>query len=100
MERGPAMIAMGSASHGESGRRHLRRVGGFESVKGEWLEGGQDPMLSPTMFLVEQGPHSTLAPHPPTERIPARCRGRRPFRRARRGRGTVHYAGAYTGTAR
>ncbi len=57
------MIVTGSAEHGQSRRRRLKLEDGFEYFKGEWLEAGQDPHLSPTMFLIEQGPHSKLAAH-------------------------------------
>ena len=57
------MIVTGSAKHGQSRRRKLRLEDGFEYFKGEWLEAGQDPHLSPTMFLIEQCPHSKLATH-------------------------------------
>lgn len=92
------MIVLGSQERGQSRRRHLRLEDGFEYFKGEWLESGQGPGLSPTVFLVEQGPHSRLATHFHRENE---------FQVVVHGGGklgphavqavTVHYAGAYTG---
>ena len=92
------MIVTGSAKHGQSRRRKLRLEDGFEYFKGEWLEAGQDPHLSPTMFLIEQCPHSKLATH---------FHRQNEFQVVVEGGGTfgahyvqaitVHYAGAYTG---
>lgn len=66
--------------------------------KGEWMESGQDPRLSPTVFLVEQPANTTLKTH---------FHGENQFQVFVRGSGsigretispmTVHYAGAYTG---
>jgi hypothetical protein len=92
------MISIGSASHGRARRRHLRLDDGFEYFKGEWLEAGQDPTLSPTMFLVEQGPHSKLAPHFHRENeFQLVVQGDGTFGSHRVAAVTVHYAGAYTG---
>ena len=92
------MIVTGSAEQGQSRRRKLRLEDGFEYFKGEWLESGHDPHLSPTMFLIEQGPHSKLATH---------FHRQNEFQVVVEGGGkfgshdtkaiTVHYAGAYTG---
>ena len=92
------MIVTGSREHWHTRRRHLRMDDGFEYFKGEWLEGGRDPELSPTMFLVEQGPHSTLAPHFHREnefQVVVQGGGR--FGAHEVQAVTVHYAGAYTG---
>ncbi|NYT61491.1 hypothetical protein H0A66_04045 [Alcaligenaceae bacterium] len=92
------MVITGSAQHGQSTRRKLKLDDGFEYFKSEWLESGQDPRLSPTMFLIEQGPHSTLRAH---------FHLQNEFQLVVQGDGkfgshsvqaiTVHYAGAYTG---
>jgi quercetin dioxygenase-like cupin family protein len=92
------MIVTGSREHGLSRRRHLRLDDGFEYFKGEWLESGRDPHLSPTMFLVEQGPHSRLAPHFHREnefQVVVQGGGR--FGAHDVQAVTVHYAGAFTG---
>lgn len=92
------MIVTGSQEHGLSRRRHMRLDDGFEYYKGEWLEAGQDPGLSPTMFLVEQGPHSTLAPHFHRENeFQVVVQGGGQFGAHKVQAITVHYAGAYTG---
>jgi hypothetical protein len=92
------MIVTGSREHGRTRRRHMRLDDGFEYYKGEWLEGGNDPLLSPTMFLVEQGPHSTLAPHFHRENeFQVVVQGGGHFGAHAVQAITVHYAGAYTG---
>jgi hypothetical protein len=92
------MIVTGSAEQGQGRRRQLRLADGFEYFKSEWLEAGQDPQLSPTMFLIEQSPHSRLGAH---------FHRQNEFQVVVEGGGlfgahavqalTVHYAGAYTG---
>ena len=92
------MILTASAAHGQERRRHLRLPDGFEYHKSEWMECGQDPVLSPTVFLVEQFPGARLVTH---------FHGQNQFQVFVDGSGTigphalgpvvVHYAGAYTG---
>ena len=92
------MIITASASLGQARRRHLRLPDGFEYYKSEWMECGQDPVLSPTVFLVEQVPGARLVTH---------FHGQNQFQVFVAGSGTigphalgpvvVHYAGAYTG---
>jgi hypothetical protein len=66
--------------------------------KGEWMEAGDDPELSPTVFLIEQPPNATLAPHFHRQNqfqlFVEGCGliGRHPLKSV-----TVHDAGAYTG---
>jgi len=92
------MIVVGSQEHALTRRRHLRLADGFEYFKGEWLEAGQDPQLSPTMFLVEQGPHSRLATHFHRENeFQVVVQGGGKFGAHDVQAVTVHYAGAYTG---
>jgi hypothetical protein len=92
------MIVTGSAEHGQSRRRKLRLDDGFEYFKGEWLEAGQDPQLSPTMFLIEQGPHSRLAAHFHRQNeFQVVVAGGGTFGAHQVQAITVHYAGAYTG---
>lgn len=91
------MIALGTAERGAVRRRFMRLNNGFEYHKGEWLE-SEPGTLSPTAFLVEQGPHSVLPTH---------FHVQNEFQVVVRGSGTfgrhpvrsigVHYAGAYTG---
>ena len=56
-------MRIGTAEHGRRRRRFLRLDNGFEYHKSEWLESPADDVPSPTAFLVEQGPGSTLPTH-------------------------------------
>jgi hypothetical protein len=70
----------------------------MQAHKGEWMESGEDPLLSPTIFLAEQPPRST---------VPSHFHRQNQFQLFVDGSGTigtskldvltVHYAGAYTG---
>lgn len=96
------MIAYGTRARAEATRRAipLRFDGAEPSVfhKSEWMDAGQDPHLSPTIFLVEQPPNSVA---------PAHFHRQNQFQLFIEGDGsigrhplaplTVHYAGAYTG---
>ena len=92
------MIALGSAARAQE-TRHLRTLdNGFSFHRSEWMDCGRDGAMSPTVFLVEQPPHSVLAPH---------FHGQNQFQVVKHGSGTlgphaigpgsVHYAGAFTG---
>lgn len=91
------MISFGIRSHSESRRRPLNLMEGV-FYKGEWMENGEDPLHSPTVFLAEQPPNCELAPH---------FHRQNQFQLFVEGEGTigqehiapvtVHYAGAYTG---
>lgn len=78
---------------------HLRNsTQARHAYKSEWLESGDDPVLSPTASLIEQPPHCTLESH---------FHRQNQFQVFVEGSGTigahaldtvlVHYAGAYTG---
>jgi len=54
------MIAIGTRAHGVTMRRQLPKMA-EHFYKSEWLEAGEDPVLSPTASLIEQPPHATLA---------------------------------------
>ena len=92
------MVALGSASLAQETRHQRVLDNGFSFHRSEWMQSGRGPGLSPTVFLVEQPPHSVLAPHFHT---------RNQFQVIRDGSGTlgphavgpgsVHYAGAFTG---
>ena len=90
------MISLGSHAHGQRKRRGIPILG-QTFFKAEWMESGEDPVLSPTVSLIEQPANTTLAAHfhrqnqfqlfvdggaslGPTSLAPV----------------TVHYAGAYT----
>lgn len=92
------MIATGTRAHGEMRRRFLQLPNGFCYHKGEWMETGEDPLLSPTMFLIEQ---------PAGKVLPTHWHRENQFQVVVGGGGTlgrheiapimVHYAGAYSG---
>lgn len=91
------MIVIGTASHAENRRRKID-VDGIEFYKGEWLETDQDPVLSPTMFLVEQPPNTVLDTHFHGEnQFQLFVKGGGSLGRDPIGPLTVHYAGAYSG---
>lgn len=92
------MIAFGLEASGLARRRYLTLEDGFGAHKSEWMESGQGPGLSPTVFLVEQPANSTLKTH---------FHRQNEFQVVVDGSGTlgphslrpytVHYAGAYSG---
>ena len=91
------MISIGTRDHGALRRRPID-VRGAQFHKSEWMESGDDPTLSPTVFLVEQPANTTLVPH---------FHRQNQFQLFVDGGGklgshqvetvTVHYAGAFTG---
>jgi hypothetical protein len=56
------MIAFGTRESGERRRRQLR-LERDPYYKAEWMETDEDPILSPTIFLIEQAPNSILPVH-------------------------------------
>ena len=92
------MIVHGTRAHGEARRRFLQLPSGFSYHKGEWLETGQSPALSPTMFLIEQPPNSVLPAHFHRENeFQVMVEGGGTIGRHQIGPIMVHYAGAFTG---
>jgi hypothetical protein len=91
------MIVVGTRDHGSRRRRPIP-VMQDTFHKSEWMESGDDPVLSPTVFLVEQPPGTVLVPHFHRQNQfqlfvdGAGSIGRHPL-----GPVTIHYAGAYTG---
>ena len=91
------MIIHGSAKRAQETRHNRTLANGFSFHRSEWMESGRDS-LSPTVFLVEQPPHSVLDPH---------FHAQNQFQVVKEGSGTlgphavgpgsVHYAGAFTG---
>jgi hypothetical protein len=91
------MIAIGRRSTSEQTRRSRVYPTGAVGAKSEWMMTGEDPKFSPTVFLYEQPPNQTLAPH---------FHHNNEFQIFIEGEGklgarkvtpvTVHYAGAYT----
>lgn len=92
------MIAYGKRALGEKTRRPLALGVDAPYYKSEWMSCGQDPWLSPTIFMVEQ---------PPGSQLPTHFHRQNEFQVVVRGSGSigthaiapisVHYAGAYTG---
>jgi hypothetical protein len=91
------MIVVGTREHGSQRRRAIPVMQDIFH-KSEWMESGDDPVLSPTVFLVEQPPDTVLVPHFHRQNqfqlfvAGGGSIGRHPL-----GPVTVHYAGAYTG---
>lgn len=56
------MIAYGLRECGAAKHRRLPLPGGSYG-KAEWMENGRDPKESPTVFLIEQPPNSTIPKH-------------------------------------
>lgn len=91
------MIAYGLRERGIANRRLLPMPGGSFG-KAEWMENGRDPDESPTVFMIEQPPDST---------IPKHFHRHNQFQLFVAGGGkigghaivpmTIHYAGAFTG---
>ena len=92
------MVLVGTQSLAHATRHRRVLPNGFSFHRSEWMDGGRNPVLSPTVFLVEQPPHAVLATH---------FHGQNQFQVVQHGSGTlgphaigpgsVHYAGAYTG---
>ena len=91
------MIATGTQSHAQARRRPIP-VGESVFYKGEWMESGEDPWLSPTVFLAEQPPLYTLETHFHRQnQFQLVVEGSATLGREALAPVTVHYAGAYTG---
>ena len=94
----PAVIAKGLESSRAMATRRALEFHGVEYHRSEWMFTGEDPELSPTIFMVEQPPNAIL---------PAHFHELNQFQLFVSGSGkigghflapvTVHYAGAYTG---
>ncbi|WP_156909420.1 hypothetical protein [Ottowia thiooxydans] len=88
----------GLRSRRDATHRQLTAGDGFTYCKSEWMESTRDPLLSPTVFLVEQPPGSCLRTH---------FHAQNEFQVVVQGSGTlgphalspglIHYATAYTG---
>jgi hypothetical protein len=92
------MIAFGDRDHAARRRRPVTSPDGAVFMKSEWMETGDDPHLSPTVFLIEQSPNTVAQVH---------FHRQNQFQLFVAGSGTigshaispltVHYASAYTG---
>ena len=93
------MIAHGCARLARETRHHRVLDNGFSFHRSEWMQAGHDPVLSPTVFLVEQPPGAELPPHFHTQnQFQVVKEGYGSLGRHTIGPGSVHYAGAYTGS--
>jgi hypothetical protein len=91
------MITLGTETHAHARRRAIP-VGESVFYKGEWMESGEDPGLSPTVFLAEQPPNYTLETHFHRQnQFQLVVDGSATLGREILAPVTVHYAGAYTG---
>ena len=92
------MIAFGCATLAGETRHHRVLENGFSFHRSEWMQSGRGPGLSPTVFLVEQPPHSVLAAHFHTQnQFQVVKHGSGTLGPHAVGPGSVHYAGAFTG---
>lgn len=90
------MIVFGTAAHGAGRRRQLPAMG-IHVHKGEWMESGDDPRLSPTISLIEQPPDTVLGVHFHRQnQFQVFVEGGGTLGPAALGPVTIHYAGAYT----
>ena len=73
-------------------------VEGDTYLKSDWMDSGDAPELSPTVFLVEQGANVSLRTHfHRNNQFQLFVRGGGAIGPHKLGALTVHYAGAYTG---
>jgi hypothetical protein len=90
------MIVVGTRANGELRRRPVP-VAADTFYKSEWMESGDDPKLSPTVFLVEQPPNTALMPHFHRQnQFQLFVGGGGTLGRKTLQPVTVHYAGAFT----
>jgi hypothetical protein len=91
------MIRLGTRANGELRRRTIP-VLDDSYFKAEWMESGVDPVLSPTVALIEQPPNSVLVPHFHRQnQFQLFVDGSGTIGAAELSPLTIHYAGAYTG---
>ncbi|VTU45853.1 hypothetical protein [Variovorax sp. PBL-E5] len=92
------MILIASSERARATRHARTLANGFSFHRSEWIEGGDDASLSPTVFLVEQPAGAVLAPHFHMQnqfQIVMAGHGRLGAHEV--AQGSVHYAGAFTG---
>jgi len=92
------MILIGSSERARATRHARTLPNGFSFHRSEWMEGGDDASLSPTVFLVEQPAGAVLAPHFHMQnqyQVVVAGHGRLGAHEV--AAGSVHYAGAFTG---
>jgi len=92
------MLSFGRRAKSEATRRNRKYPGGALGWKSEWMVNGDDPNLSPTVFLVEQPANETLPAHfHLNNQFQLFIEGSGRIGARKVGPVTVHYAGAYTG---
>lgn len=91
------MMVIGRRVKGEARRRPAPAMG-VVFHKGEWMESGDDPMLSPTVALIEQPPYFEFMPHFHRQnQFQVFVDGSGTLGRQTLAPVVVHYAGAFTG---
>lgn len=92
------MITAGRRSTSEATRRQRIYPGGQIAYKAEWMETGDDPRSSPTVFLYEQPADTTLSAHfHHNNQFQVFIEGEGKIGPRKVAPVVVHYAGAYTG---
>jgi hypothetical protein len=91
------MIALGRKSLADARRRPVQVIEDT-FYKSEWMESGESPVLSPTVYLAEQPPHCELLTHFHRQnQFQLFVEGTGTLGRDAIGPVAIHYAGAYTG---
>ena len=91
------MMVIGSRVQGEARRRQAPAMG-VVFHKGEWMESGDDPLLSPTVALIEQPSDFEFMPHFHRQnQFQVFVDGSGSLGRQTLAPVVVHYAGAFTG---
>lgn len=92
------MIAAGRRSTSEATRRQRVYPGGQIAYKAEWMQTGEDPDFSPTVFLYEQPGDTSLSAHfHHNNQFQIFIEGEGRIGPRKIAPVVVHYAGAYTG---
>ncbi|WP_028602940.1 hypothetical protein [Ottowia thiooxydans] len=92
------MIYKGTAERARQTRRRLQITGMKPYHKSEWMDTGRDGQSSPTVFLVEMDPDSTVNPHfHRNNQFQLFLTGNGSIGKQKLSPVTVHYAGAFTG---
>nr|MBF0681911.1 hypothetical protein [Pseudomonas sp.] len=91
------MIFIGTEERGTRTRSAKQSPTG-QYYKSEWMDSGQDPILSPTVFLIEMAPGTVAGTHfHRNNQFQVFVKGTGSIGKHELGPGAVHYAGAYTG---
>jgi len=94
---GDIMIFIGTEERGTR-TRSAKQSPNSQYYKSEWMDTGQDPILSPTVFLIEMAPGAVAGTHfHRNNQFQVFVKGTGSIGKHELGPGAVHYAGAYTG---